>query len=401
MDLRNYLAVLVRRKWQILVITLLTVLVSTLSTLFLLETKYGATLYFTIASRDDKITDYYDFGNYYGNMASIEFARTVSGWHENPQFKDDVYNKAGISINEDLDLLRKLIGPFSVKRIERANIKVGLNSKTLASAERLAQSYVDILEERLEHYNQVSDTQYNLAESSRILYAKEPKLGTNIPIAIFIGLILGIIFAYLYEYFARVVSSKDQAEEILGRKACEVLNKKFSFSDLAFLSSYVKKLPHSNTVIAGLSVESKEISSKLALQLAGSEENYLLVDADLDKKHLHQSFKESRKAKKGYTETDSKDLDKLVQEIEKGKLSVLPAGRDDKFPRDFFGKLTGLRKFKGLLVHTLFPKYVEVLNSLKPANLILIVKLGQSKTSDLQKMREFLEEEKVHLVILK
>ncbi|MDD4352000.1 MAG: Wzz/FepE/Etk N-terminal domain-containing protein [Candidatus Gracilibacteria bacterium] len=402
MDLRHYLQTLLRRKWQILTITLLVVLVSVVSTLFLIKPRFESTMYFTISARDDKITDYYDFSNYYGTMAAVEFTRALSAWHENPKFQEEVYNKAEVNVNEDGTFLTKLLGPFSVKRIERSNMRVKLSSKTFEGAEKLAQGYTEVLQSRLEHYNQVSDSKYNLVQADRVTYAKETKLTMNIILALLVGLILGIIFAYLYEYFTGVVCSKDQTEKKLARKAFELLPRRFEISDLAFLRSYIEKLPHKHTILAGVDFDPSELTSKLSLNMIREGELSLLIDADLEKRKLHQSFKQTRKAKTGHTDLDAiKNIEKNIFEIEKGKLHFLPVGKGEKLIWEIFDKLGSSRKFDRLLIHTTLPKNAEVLNIVKGANLILIVKLGESKIEDLQKVAEFLGNEKAHLVVLK
>jgi len=402
MDLRYYLATLVRRKWQILTIALLTILVTAVTTLFFVKTTFEGTIYYTVAARDDKITDYYDFSNYYGTMSSVEFARTLSGWHENPLFKDEVYKKAGVDINQDLSFLRRLIGPFSVNRIERANVVVNLNSKTLAGAEKLAQAYTDVLQARLERYNQSADSKYSLVFADRNLSAKQPALATNLFLATLIGLILGVIFAYLYEYLTRVASDQEQIEKILGKKAFEFLPHKFKVHDLDFMRSYIEKLPATHTILAGIGIDPSGLTSKLSLNMIREGELALLIDADLSHRTLHRSFKQTRRATKGHTDmADSRELDKNILEIEKGTLNFLPVGRGERLVLEIFEKLQSSRKFNRMLIHTSLPQNAEVLNLIKGANLIVVAKLGETKLEDLQKTAAFLNDTKFQLVVLK
>lgn len=402
MDLRYYLATLVRRKWQILTVALLTVLATLCFTLFLVKTTFEATIYFTVAARDDKITDYYDFSNYYGTMASVEFARTLSGWHENPKFQDEVYKKAGVDLSKDLSFLRHFIGAFSVNRIERANVVVNLDSKTLEGADKLSQAYADVLQAHLDHYNQLADSKYSLVFSDRTLNAKQPSLPTNLFLALLVGLILGVIFAYLYEYLTRVASDQEQIERLLGEKAFEFLPRKFAVRDLDFLRSYLEKLPATHTILAGIGFDTSELTSKLSLNMIREGELALLVDADLSHRALHKAFKQTRRANKGLTDlADSRELDKNIWEIEKGTLSFLPVGRGERLVWEIFEKLQSSRKFSRMLIHTSLPQNAEVLNLVKGANLLVVAKLGETKLEDLQKTAAFLSGSKFHLVVLK
>ena len=148
MELRFYLSTLFRRKWHILIITLLTVLLSSFFTVNA-EPKYSGSVFFTIGFRDDIPSEDYREGHYWSHQASIEFARTLSGWPKDPNLAGAVDDRAQVDMETDLDLLGKLLGAFSTKRVERANLQISFRSKELANVERLADSLIQVITEKV------------------------------------------------------------------------------------------------------------------------------------------------------------------------------------------------------------------------------------------------------------
>jgi len=207
-----------REKWHIIIITAVTTAVLILYSLYMAKPSYQSNVFFTIGYRDEYVpVNDYNYGNYYGNYASIEFARTMSAWPKDTFFIDDVYKRAGVDRIQDESLIDKLIGNFNVKREERANVVVNIRSKSESSLQKLTNNFIKIMKERLETYNNQTATNYQIVNLSTTFYSTFLALDEAWPLGIILGLLLSIIWVYIYEAWQGVLNTNKQLEEIFDK----------------------------------------------------------------------------------------------------------------------------------------------------------------------------------------
>ena len=401
MELRYYLSTLGRRKGMILMVTLIATLVSIIATLWWIQTTYNSSLYFTVSYRDDQPTTEYKYGNYHANMAAIEFARTLSGWTKNPKLTDEVYLRAGVSQSDDQGLLGRLLGPFSTNRIERANIEITIRSKSAQNAEKLVDALQSVLVDKLDEYNTVSATKYEVNNPSKSYEVKQPKLGVNIPIGIVIGLLLGILIAFLYEYFAGVVTSVTEAEELAGREKTDLISRADGDDAYSFLASVAARYPRRGVIFAGITMNPGRYALHFTRALASRHEGILLVDGNMSRRNLHTFIKGHRKMKKGHTDADTLPaLRKLLHPVDSGSFHILPAGRERRYSASLLQQLAVSNK-SATVFHTRLPENADLLAALPQAGIFFVVQLGRSKADDVQKLRTFSRDRETYLVIIK
>ncbi len=204
-----------RRKWQIIIIAIITSILLSLYSVTIAKPSYYATIFFTIGYRDDQQpTENYDYANFYGNNASIEFARTLSAWPKDPYFIDEIYKRAGVDKDNDQSIVDKLLGNFSVSREERANLKVNIRSKNEENLKKLSQAFLSIMHERLDTYNRQVATQYSMVNESTSLYISLLTTEESWPLGAIIGLLIGILLAYFSEARQGTLSTNQQVESI-------------------------------------------------------------------------------------------------------------------------------------------------------------------------------------------
>jgi len=224
MDLKQYLSIPVRRYKTILVVIILFVVAFLYSASYKGES-YPVTMFYTISFDDSQETTDFKYSSFYAIQSGLEFTRTVSGWFEDPAFESQVFEKAKIDKDEEINLLKKLLGFFSAKRVERQNIQVSFSSTADQRSHDLAGALTGVLENRLDKYNQSSNTKYKIALTSKWVELKEVPYFLIVVLALFMGFFGGVIFVYLYEYFMGKVSTINEAENIFKKESIEFCKK--------------------------------------------------------------------------------------------------------------------------------------------------------------------------------
>lgn len=207
-----------RQKWHIVSITLVVTILMVVYSLYVAQPSYQSNIFFTIGYRDEYVpVEDYNYGNYYGNFASIEFARTLSAWPKDTFFIDDVYKRAGVDRFQDEALIDKLIGNFNVKREERANVIVNVRSKSESNLQKLTSSFIKIMKERLDTYNNQVSTNYQMVNLNTTYFSTFLALDEAWPLGIMLGLLLSIVWVFIYEAWLGVINTNKQMEEIFDK----------------------------------------------------------------------------------------------------------------------------------------------------------------------------------------
>lgn len=280
MELSALFAPIWRRKWHVIVIAIITSLVMVLYSNFLARPSFHSDIFFTIGYRDDQVPGQdYAYANYYGNYASIEFARTVSAWPKDPFFVDDIYKRAGVNEEEDQSLVDKLLGNFSVSREERANMSVKVRSKSEANLKKLSNAFVTVLKERLDTYNRESATKYNVINESITYYASFLDVSEAWPLGALLGLLLGILWAHFWEARQGTLSTAQQLQDIYQQNI--FWQKKGSHSHASPIASLIQGST-GNILLVGNRIHWKKFWHLLSYQFS---QDVIFVDSS-KKQHI-------------------------------------------------------------------------------------------------------------------
>ncbi len=218
MEISALFAPIWRQKWFIIIFGVIGSILLALYSQFLSAPNYYAYVFFTVAYRDEqRVPDDYAYANYYGNYASIEFARTVSAWPKDPYFIKEIYDDAGVDKDSDQGLVDKLLGNFSVTAQERANLRVNIRSKNEENLRKLTASFVKVLRTRLDNYNRQSATQYQLINITNTPFITYLQPNEAWPLGLVLGLLLGLVWAYIWETWQGKVATAQQIHDIFAQ----------------------------------------------------------------------------------------------------------------------------------------------------------------------------------------
>ena len=248
MDLIEYFGVVRRRLWQIFAFTLLLAVLTGIFTAASSDTYYQAELFITTASKDTSQTTAYRYSNYYNEFSANNFNNTIIGWMADPSIADDAYAKAGINRAENLRFWQKFSSAFAAKKRERNNVAISMTANTEAAVKKLADGLFATLTERVARYNEASDSGYQIIKQGESVSAKVPRPKLNILFALMIGLILGVIFVYLYEYAAGKISTANSGEDALNKENLAVI-KGWQDAEWQFIHALSKKLGTDHAVL--------------------------------------------------------------------------------------------------------------------------------------------------------
>ncbi len=250
MDIRHYLALLMRRWKEIVVIVLLVLGAAYVSTRQIVQPTYSSTLFLSFGvDRSKNIEGYYG-----GINASDGFAETVQGWVKDPGVLAEVRKVAG---DNDLDL--------SARKQERQNIIVSIgNGDDGLGAKTNAEAVLKVLEMRLAEFNQRTNNSYAIGLSSVTTQVNVPedKLRTTLLIALFFGLILGVAWGFVFEFlFGRVSFVSQLKSDEDWQDVIEIVDSK---SDWSYLQSFLatKNNVKLVTVDCDLPVDAKDLDLK-------------------------------------------------------------------------------------------------------------------------------------------
>ena len=274
MEISALFAPIWRRKWHVVLFILITTVLMLLYSMFLAKPSFHSEVYFTVGYRDEPSPGQdYSYGNYYGNYASIEFARTMSAWPQDPFFVDDIYKRAGVNKDEDQSLVDKLLGNFSVTRDERANLSVKIRSKNEENLKKLSTTFTAVIQERLDTYNRTTSTKYNIINESITYYSSFLTSDEALPLGILLGLLLGILWTYFWEARQGTLSTAQQLQDIFQQNI--FWQRKGSNSNTAPIASLIQASP-GNILLIGNRIHWKKLWKQLSYQFS---QDLILVDA--------------------------------------------------------------------------------------------------------------------------
>lgn len=262
MEISALFAPIWRQKWFIILFGILGSITLTIYSQFLSTPNYYAHVFFTVAYRDEQRTpDDYAYANYYGNYASIEFARTVSAWPKDPHFIKEVYDDAGVDRDTDQGLVDQLLGNLSVTAQERANLRVNIRSRSEENLRKLTASFTKILRERLDNYNRQSATQYQLININSTPFITYLQPNEAWPLGLALGLILGLVWSYIWETWQGKLATAQQLQDTLAQSL--FWEKKGSGNNMSPISTLLKSWDKDILVVSNRASQKKFIRALL------------------------------------------------------------------------------------------------------------------------------------------
>ncbi len=421
MELKDYLSVFKRQIKLIIVITFVVTLTAFLVTL-IIPVSYKTSVSFLISRADRQKTEDYQFDGYYTIQASELFANTVVGWCKTPSITSEVYKKAGFSASE-VDI-KDLSKKFKAKKTSSQIVEVQFIQKNEQEANNLVYALINTLEEQTNiiYQKKDQDISFEIIASSPVLSESHPNTVLNVLIGFLSGLFFSILLAFGWEYFSKTLNSKKQIREILNIPVAGIISKKIEnilppdskeIRDFQFLRSYLikdDKNLNSKKIILVTGSESDNlslVSANLALSFAFSGKKTLLVDVNIyNNSSICNFFKCSNL--KGFNEfvKNPLEIDKYIQETNRSKLKILPAGKNNlsvgklanNLAQANLEKVALSLKQKADIIIINSPSFKEGIEFLPLSQisdqLLVKIKIGKVKVPQLEEIKRFLDPKK-------
>ncbi len=233
MTILEFLKLLYRNIFVIL-ITILICLGAGLAASNALSSKgFENTLFLSIG-----VQDKYQSSDAYENLqAADQITESIQGWFKDPSFQKEINEYSGLGY------------ALKAKKQEKNNIVVGYSSGDANKSLLYKESILEILGERISSYNQLSDLQINLASAKLNVSQKPDSLPLYLILSSLIGLILGMLIAWIYEITFNRLTSLNEFSQISGVEApfCYESVKKLK-SRHQFLIKYLSGKYHDNKI---------------------------------------------------------------------------------------------------------------------------------------------------------
>ena len=218
MEIRAIWQVVSRRWWLILLPTVVALLVSlpALKSIISPPVSYSATVRFTASAKPNGTGNFQD-QSYTPWLASEYAVTNLASWVQTQSFAREVVDQMGQSSNPALTIEQVQ----SVIRADSARSVMTLYLGSWPNADQLktiGQACVSVLQNKAAIYLPQTDAQPFLVVplDDVVVSAAVPSLNTRLaPLArVGIGLVLGLVLAFLIEYFDRSLRSRTEVEAL-------------------------------------------------------------------------------------------------------------------------------------------------------------------------------------------
>lgn len=203
MELRDYISIIGRHIWVVIVIIILAIL----SAFFFSRGKVTtntASSTFTVSKNPvvkQNQASYYLYDNYYNVQSADLFAQIVAKWFSAPSFSNEVYQKAGLSAS---NLSAKELGKsFTATYQIPATISVSITGENRETINTLMNTAAKVVQEKTAALGQGQDSYYEITNFTPVVSENKSNTKINVLIGFVSGIILGILAALGIFYFKR------------------------------------------------------------------------------------------------------------------------------------------------------------------------------------------------------
>jgi|GEM_PF-2491310 len=415
MELKDGIAI-IRKRLRVVVLTIFVLVLATMVFSIISPTRYKASISLLVQPVREPI-EQYQYGGYYAIQASELFVNTIIGWLKTPEIAADIYKKAGVRlVPEEIPALVKKI---QARKIPPQNIEITLKDPNSSQALRLAEAVVAVIQERTDSINKSSGSEgsrFSIISTNPLIVPQKPNLFFNFLISLFLGLVLGIIFVFLFEYFSKTINFPKAVYRIFGSMGVIIFHKKIKglidpesplVEKFRFLRANILPPARSSEVISLLVSEisddeqSPAVAANLALSFARGGKKTILIDADFERPRIHELF--GLPNQRGFSEFlfDIDHLDSYLSSTREQNLKIIPSGMTLSYSADFIARAdlekmaTALAKKAEVIIYNVpslstsadaFPLFDIVKKA------ILVIRLGKSTIASASYINRFLKE---------
>lgn len=200
MELRDYLQIIRKHIWELIVCIVLV----TAGSYFFTITKpitYDANSTINILIKSaEQAPSYYEYDNFYSLQAGSLFADRVLIWFQDPAIVQDIYKKAQLGLPDvDMKQMGKLI---NARKKNPASVIVSMNQQDKDTVKKLVDASAQVIANKTQDLTR-NESIKNIVLDISPTVVSEKKTDTliNTLVGFVAGLILGLAFVFLTEYF--------------------------------------------------------------------------------------------------------------------------------------------------------------------------------------------------------
>lgn len=200
MELRDYLKIISKRIWILVVVTLVVTLGSYLFTASKPITFEGSTsINVVIKQSTTSKPDFYQYDNYYSIQASSLFADTVVDWLQDPSNVESIYSQA--NVNKSILNLKDYSELITAKKKLPATVTLTIDAEDSATVGSLIDSTTKFVQDKTTSWNREGLVKDIYLDNSKALVVEvKPPVTTNTALGLIIGLALGLAILFFVDY---------------------------------------------------------------------------------------------------------------------------------------------------------------------------------------------------------
>lgn len=210
MELQDYFKIILKRKWIIITITLVTTLFSTGITLFVLDKSYTADIA-VIIGQDPQLKQPTSTQNMNDIMMYKQMVKTYGQFAKSRKVLNDVISKLSLDIN--VEVLDKIV--TATPKNDTEFLTISVKHKNPEMAKKIANQMALSLKNITNEVKKVDNVQI-LDEAQLPTSPSSPKTLMNIAIAFVLGLMISLGLVFLMDYLDVTVKSEEDIEKLIG-----------------------------------------------------------------------------------------------------------------------------------------------------------------------------------------
>jgi hypothetical protein len=214
-------------------------------TFLLLFIVWGALLWgaFCFVPEVQKTTIYFSVKPAIATNATLSFdppesaskvAEGISGWAKNPAFREEVLNKAGVTIPQ---FKKKL----TARKQNRVNVfwTLKLGEGERMHAEALTTALIDTFKENFADYNANNSAPFSISQPQVFRYQWSLPILWKLPAVIIMGLVLAFICLYFFEAMTDRISFLSQVQNVFPESPLLRISKRIGKHNAKVLEQFI------------------------------------------------------------------------------------------------------------------------------------------------------------------
>lgn len=210
MELKDYLKVLLKRKWIIISVTLVATILSAVVTLFVIDKTYKADIS-VIIGQDPQLRAENPKQSVNDIMMYKQMVKTYSEFSKSRKVLDDVIYKLNLDMNANTLLTKISVSP----KADTEFLTISVKDKDPEMAKRIANQIAFSLKEVSNDVKKMDNVQI-LDEAQFPKNPSSPNTKMNIAIAFVLGLMISIGIVFLIDFLDDTVKTDEDIEALLG-----------------------------------------------------------------------------------------------------------------------------------------------------------------------------------------